>query len=421
MEKAILIGIQLPKTRKAVLENSLSELSRLAETAGARPVEKIIQKREAPDPAYLIGRGKAEELREIVRESGICSLIFDDDLKPGQQKNLEELIEAKIIDRTRLILDIFAQRAHSREGILQVERAQLAYYLPRLTKKGTTLDNQVGGIGTRGPGERKLEVDQRRIRDRVALLDREIEQIREHRSLLRQKRTESGQPIIAIVGYTNAGKSTLLNTLSHNADVYADDKLFATLDPTTRQVRLPGGRIALFTDTVGFIEKLPHSLIAAFRATLEEITRANCLLHLVDISHPACSEQVKTVLHVLKELNAEHIPVLTVYNKADLLPEAKRRKLEREHCFLLSAKTGQGMNELLARIADIVTPRLAPHRISIPYGDSDKLARVFDWAVVRKQTYDEKGVTLYFESTPGHWQKIRALLKRKRPLSSTKI
>lgn len=356
MEKALLVGIQLPKVNRDEVEGSLAELLRLTETAGATAAGTVIQRRESIDPAYFIGRGKAEELRDLLAEKGVRTVIFDEDLRPAQQKNLEELLNAKIIDRTRLILDIFAHRARSREGRLQVERAELEYYMPRLSNRGVALDNQVGGIGTRrGPGEKKLEVDQRRIRSRMTRLDREIEKIRKHRELLRQRRRESGRPVVAIVGYTNAGKSTLLNTLNRANPVYADDKLFATLDPTTRQVRFPDGRFALFTDTVGFINKLPHSLVAAFRATLEETRLADCLLHLVDVSHPDFDKQAASVHRVLKELDADKVPLITVYNKADALTHEQRERCASEGYFLVSARTGDGVDELLRRIEAILT------------------------------------------------------------------
>lgn len=413
MEKAILIGIRLPKTKLVEVRNSLVELSSLAETAGAWAEDKIIQNRQKIDPAYFIGTGKAAEIKDIIAQKNIRTVIFDDDLKPVQQKNLEELIEAKIVDRTRLILDIFAQRARTAEGKLQVERAQLAYYLPRLSKKGISLDGQVGGIGTRkGPGERKLEIEQRRIRDNIVQLDREIESIRKRRELTSRKRTESGIPVIAIVGYTNAGKSTLLNKLSSHNPVYADNKLFATLDPTTRQVNLPGGRLALFSDTVGFINKLPHTLIAAFRATMEEITRANCIVHLIDVSHPDYQKQTNVVLNVLKELNAGNVPLISVYNKSDLLRMSERTKLKKKQYNLVSAKTGEGIDKLLELIERTVNPKLYTHEIIIPYKESSHISKIFQMSVVKKQNYTNKGIKLKFESTPEHWEKIRALLNQ---------
>ncbi len=411
MEKVILIGLQLPKTNRADIEYSLAELARLAETAGAVPLETIIQQRPQRDPSYFIGKGKAEEIKERAIRQAVKTLIFDDDLKPSQQKNLEEFLGLKIIDRTRLILDIFAQRARSKEGILQVERAQLAYLLPRITERFGRFEQQTGGIGARGPGEKKLEVDQRRIRERLVALDDDIELIRKHRMLLRQKRSASGQTVIAIVGYTNAGKSTLLNTLSRGHEVYADDKLFATLDPTIRQVKLPGGRLALFTDTVGFINKLPHTLVAAFRATLEEINQANCIVHVIDISHPAYEKHMMTVAKVLEDLDAEDIPVLAVYNKADRLPKAQRTALTRKGFLLVSAKNGEGLKELLARVESIITPKMVPHQLVVPYHRTNIIATLFKWSVVKRQRYTDKGVRISLESTPDSWKKIEALIK----------
>ena len=411
MEKTILVGLRLPETKKSDFDNSLAELSRLADTAGAGVVQTVIQSRSKTDPAYLIGSGKALEIKEIVQKNKIRTVIFDNELRPVQQKNLEELIDAKIIDRTRLILDIFAKRARSREGILQVERAQLEYILPRLNQKGILLDSQTGGIGTRGPGERKLETDQRVIRDRMASLDRQIEKLKERRQVLRQQRVESGQPLVAIVGYTNSGKSTLLNFLSKKYDVYADDKLFATLDPTTRKVKLPGGRNVLFTDTVGFIEKLPHTLIAAFSSTLEEVQKANCILHVADVSHPNVREQMKTVLDVLKELGSEDIPLICAYNKCDLLGATQKNKFrKRGECFLISAKTGEGLNTVLKSIEAIVTPKVYPHKLLIPFAKTKHISQVYKWAVIKKQDYTEKGITLKLESTPKYWERIKNLL-----------
>lgn len=411
IEKAVLVALQLPASSRKDVENSLAELQRLAETAGAVVTETVIQRRPAPSAGSFIGEGKAAELSALVREKGLTTVIFDDELKPGQQKYLEEIIGAKIIDRTRLILDIFAQRARSAEGILQVERAQLGYYLPRLSKQGAMLDSQTGGIGTRGPGERKLEVDQRRIRERISALDHHLEEIRLRRALLRKRRTQAQQPVVAIVGYTNAGKSSLLNALSAGADVYADDKLFATLDPTTRQVKLPGGRTVLFSDTVGFIDKLPHALVAAFRATLEEIGTAQCLVQLCDVSDENLQKHVATVCTVLKELGAENIPLITVYNKADLLPAAERRRLAREGRFLVSVKARDGLDELLARIATIVTPKLKTYSLSLPYEKNRLAATVRKWAAVTDEKYSADGVELTIAATPGQWQRIRKLTR----------
>lgn len=411
MEKAILVGIQLSKARRADIEESLEELSRLAETAGVRPVQVVIQNRKKLDPATVVGAGKALELKEAAQKTGARALIFDEDLKPAQQKNLAEITGVKIVDRPQLILDIFAKRARSKEGILQVERARLEYFMPRITERYGRFEQQTGGIGTRrGPGEKKLAVEQSRLRDRIALLDKEIENIRFHRGILRQKRLDSGQPVVAIAGYTNAGKSTLLNTLSSGHEVYADNKLFATLDPTTRQVKLPGGRIALFTDTVGFIKKLPHALVAAFRATLEEITLSSCLVHVIDASQKDYEHQVKTVLKVLKELKAENIPSINVYNKSDLLTKEQKRKFSRAGGLLISARYGEGLKELLERIESIVVPRAYPHDMKIPYAGTKILGQIYKLAVVKKQEYLAKAVKLRIECTDEHWKMINKLI-----------
>lgn len=406
----MLVGVRLPKDPPGAIDRSLDELSRLAETAGAVCVSRIVQRRSTYDAGCYIGRGKAAELGASCRTQGIATVIFDDDLKPGQQKALEEIMDVKIIDRTRLILDIFARRARTREGILQVERAQLSYYLPRLSKQGVHLDSQVGGIGTRGPGERKLEVDARHVRKRIADLDRSIDAIRDHRAVARSARGESGIPTIAIVGYTNAGKSTLLNTLCGNATVYADDKLFATLDPTTRHVRLPGGRTVFFTDTVGFISKLPHTLVAAFRATLEEVSAAQCLVHVVDAAHPDWPAQAKTVHEVMATLDADRIPMITVYNKADLLAAPARRKIIADGDIVISARTGENISEMLRRIESCITPRLARHRVTVPYDKQSRLAAIRRLAIVQREQYVQRGIALDISSTAEHWRRIERLL-----------
>src|SRR3989339_487547 len=411
MEKALLAGVCLPGQKLRDINDSLDELSRLAETAGTRVEKRIVQNRASIDSACFIGRGKAAEIAALARELGIVSIIFDDELKPVQQKNLEEITGLKIIDRTRLILDIFARRARSKEGILQVERAQLEYYLPRLSKRGLSLDSQAGGIGTRrGPGEKKLEIDQRKIRDRMAFLDREIELISEHRKVLRQKRAQNSQALISIVGYTNAGKSTLLNLLCERGEIYADDKLFATLDPTTRQVKLENGRTVLFTDTVGFINKLPHMLVASFKATLEEISGANCLIHLIDASNPACSAQEETVINVLKELGAQNIPMITVFNKADLLAKNRLERLRGNKAIAISAKTGEGVGALLKAVEKIVTPKLFAHTLSLDHSESALVNKIHSISVVKKQEYDKNRIRLKIECSSEQWSIIQSIL-----------
>lgn len=317
MEKVILVGARLKNA--PVEEDSLAELKRLTHTAGGTVLKTVQVRLQAFNAATLIGRGKLEELALEVQALEADTVIFDDEISPAQQNNLEEILPAKVIDRTRLILDIFAQRARTQEGKLQVELAQLKYLLPRLGGKGTALMQQKGGIGLRGPGETKLEYDKRRLRLRISKLEKEIDTVKAGRELRRQRRSQIPLPQIALVGYTNAGKSTLLNALTRTQSVYADDKLFATLDPTTRRVRMPSGGEMLFTDTVGFIQKLPHSLVTSFRATLEETAFADVILHIQDASSRKRTAQAQTVCRIITDLQAQHIPVIDVFNKADLL------------------------------------------------------------------------------------------------------
>ncbi len=308
----------MPEVKNYELEDSLDELEQLVCTAGGRVGARIVQERTKPTSAYFIGKGKAEHIHNVCGELDVDLVVFDDNLTPGQQRNLERIIKAKVIDRTGLILDIFAQRAHTKEGKLQVELAQLQYLLPRLVGKGLILSRLGGGIGTRGPGETQLEVDRRRIRTRIAKIKKDVERVRNHRRLYREKRRLAPIPVIALVGYTNAGKSTLLNVLS-NAEVGVQDKLFATLDPTTRRLRLPNGQMVLITDTVGFINKLPHQLVEAFKSTLEEVTQADMLLHIIDAAHPDIEQQTATVKRILLELGAADKQVVSVLNKTDKL------------------------------------------------------------------------------------------------------
>jgi GTP-binding protein HflX len=410
MEKVILVGIKLPKTDLREFRSSLSELESLVQTADAVPEITIIQNREKIDSAFFIGKGKADEIRDVALKNKIKTVIFDEDLKPVQQRNLEEVIGAKIIGRTRLILDIFAKRARSTEGMLQVELAQLDYMLPRMTEKFGTFEQQTGGIGTRGPGEKKLEVDQRRVRERISFLKKQIETLRQHRQVIRQKRVESGTASVAIVGYTNAGKSSLLNALSDIHKVYADNKLFATLDPTTRHVLMPGGRSVLFTDTVGFIRKLPHALVAAFRSTLEEINFATCIIHLIDMSQPDYKSQAETTLKVLKEIGAKDIPIVSVYNKADIAPKEVRNKLKRQKAIMISAKTKEGIDALLKHIEKIIMPGLKLHKIVLPFDKTKDIPKLYNLAVIKKQEYLNKGIRLYLECTKEHWEIIKNII-----------
>ena len=351
-EVAVLIGLRRPHQSRWDAEDSLEELAQLAISAGATPAFRVLQERSLPNPRTLIGPGKAEEVRAICEE-GVDLVIFDDDLTGSQQRNLEGVLGRKVVDRTGLILDIFAQRARSREGKLQVELAQLKYLLPRLTGHGVELSQLGGGIGTRGPGETQLEVDRRRIRRRIVKIEEGLEKVRRHRALLRRHRQKRALPTAAVVGYTNAGKSSLLNALTHAALPVAD-KFFATLDPTLRKVRVPGGRNILLSDTVGFIRKLPHQLVAAFKATLEEVRASDFLLHVIDISHPDWQNQSQAVMAVLGELGAAAKPLINVYNKVDKLPhpEAVAFLARRPRSVVVSARTGAGLDDLKYAMAE---------------------------------------------------------------------
>ncbi len=399
-EKALLVGVD--RQGGWDVADSLAELAQLAETAGAAVADSLWQKRDRPDAAYFVGRGKVQDIAAARQEKGANLVIFDDELSPAQQRNLEQALGTKVLDRTALILDIFAQRARTHEGKLQVELAQLKYNLPRLGGQGLVLSRLGGGIGTRGPGETKLEVDRRRIRERISEIEREIGQIRRHRDLHRQRRQAARIPGIALVGYTNAGKSTLLNALTA-ADVLAEDKLFATLDPTTRKIVLPGGQEALLTDTVGFIQKLPHQLVAAFRATLEEVVQADLLLHVIDASHPRCQEQSDAVFAVLGELGAADKPVITVYNKTDRLdnPHLKERLLRLPDSVAISALGGEGITALLDLVRAFLRRRSVEIVLIIPYGDSGVLARLYDIGAVNATDYTADGIRVAASLPPG--------------------
>jgi GTP-binding protein HflX len=390
-EQALLVGLAVggPQAR-ARAESSLEELAELADSAGARVVGSFLQERQRRDPATLIGRGKVEELaREAqVREADV--LVFDDELTPAQQRNLEKALDRKTLDRTQLILDIFARRARTREGRLQVELAQLDYLLPRLAGKGILLSRLGGGIGTRGPGETKLETDRRRIRRRIQSLKDEIEHVRRERATRRDGRARADVPVVALVGYTNAGKSTLFNALSE-AQAVASDQLFLTLDPLVRKARLGAGREVLLIDTVGFIQKLPHALVAAFRATLEEVVEADLLLHVLDASAEDAAEREAAVLAVLKEIGAEERPRLTLLNKTDRLPEGRESGLLAAwpDAVAISARTGAGLDDLREQVARRLG--LQARRVRLRYAAADERGIALVYAAGRVLDHEQSG------------------------------
>lgn len=407
-ERAFLVGVELKRPKNGDLsfkvEDSLEELGALADTAGLAVEGGTYQRLDSINPATLIGTGKIEELQSYRDELNIDVFVFDDELSPRQQRELEKSLNVKVVDRTALILDIFARHASTREGQLQVELAQYEYRLPRLTRMWTHLARQAGGraggatggVGVRGPGETQLEVDRREISHRIAHLKDELEKVRAHRARYRKQRRRAGIPVVAIVGYTNAGKSTLLNALAQ-ADVYAADQLFATLDPTTRRVTLPSGLEVLFSDTVGFIQKLPTDLVAAFRATLEEIVEANLILHVVDITHQNAAEQAATVANTLEEIGATQAPVLVALNKIDLLsdPEGVIESLaEYPNSLGVSAKTGQGLPALLARIEGVLQATRSTLALLIPYERGDLVSLLYDQAIVEREAHQADGTRL---------------------------
>jgi GTPase len=381
-ERAFLVGVEIYQQKTLLsLTDSLTELALLSDTAGLEVVGELTQKLDRPNVETYIGPGKVEELKALAEETQAQVIIFDDELSPRHQRELEVAMgeNMRVMDRTALILDIFAQHAHTAEGMLQVELAQYEYFLPRLTRQWTHLARQAGGgggrtgsaggVGLRGPGETQLEVDRRAIRTRIAHLKRELEKVRAHRMRYRAQRKRARIPTVALVGYTNAGKSTLLNRIA-SSDVYVANQLFATLDPTTRRVELPGGYQALFTDTVGFIQKLPTTLVAAFRATLEEITEADMLLHVVDISHPNALNQYQAVQETLKDIGAGHIPAVTALNKIDRLtkPDAARATARQyPKAIAISARRGTGQAELLEMIKEELYERYVPISVKLPY------------------------------------------------------
>ena len=397
-EKAVLAALRLPKQPRFEVDESLDELGRLAESAGAEVVGRMTQDRRAPTPGLYFGKGKVEELREWSREQGANLMISDDSLSPIQERNLGGSLGLKVIDRTALILDIFAQRARTMEGKLQVELAQLSYLLPRLVGQWKHLERLGGGIGTRGPGETQLESDRRMIRHRIQKLRDELKRVRVHRRLVRDRRQATGYPVAALVGYTNAGKTTLLNQLT-GAGRVAADRLFVTLDPAARLVSAPGHAPFILTDTVGFIRKLPHQLVAAFKATLEELAEADLLVHVVDASHPGLEEQMAAVESLLAELELAERPSIVVLNKIDRLDQdsALEALTARFNGVPLSAQTGQGVERLLERIGQHFRPRTERLRLLIPYRDGPALALCYERGRVVERADLPEGIRVEVE------------------------
>jgi GTP-binding protein HflX len=390
-ERVFLVGVELKSQQGGTTRETLDELAELVETAGGVVAGEGVQKLETPNAGTYIGKGKAEEFAAWAKANQVDTIVFDDELTPAQSRNLEKIFECKVLDRTALILDIFAQRARTREGKLQIELAQLEHLLPRLTRYWTHLSRQKGGIGMRGgEGESQLEADRRKTQERIDKITDELEIVRRQRSTQRLSRQRQQWPLASIVGYTNAGKSTLLNHLT-GAAVLAEDKLFATLDPTTRRLRLPTNQNVLLTDTVGFIRKLPHDLVEAFKATLEEVVQADLLLHVVDASHPQAEEHIEAVNAVLREIGAEGKPVLMVFNKADLVSSAAMmsRFLERyPHGAVISAKTGQGVPELMAELGTALRPIREFLELAVPHERADVIARLHEVAQVVERDYE---------------------------------
>ncbi len=391
-QRALLIGTGIGTRDVEAAEASLEELALLADTAGADPVETVLQRRDTPDPATYIGSGKAKEMQELAEALDIDLVVFDDELTPAQQRNLERLFSVDVVDRVALILDIFAQHARSQEGMVQVELAQLRYRLPRLRGRGNQLSQQGAGIGTRGPGETQLEVDRRRILSRVAKLERELERLAKNRATQRKGRRRSARSTVALVGYTNAGKSTLLNRLTE-ADVLVEDRLFSTLDPTTRRLRLGGGETVLVSDTVGFVQRLPHQLVESFRSTLEEVVDADLLVHVVDAGSTDAAHQIEAVRSVLREIGAGHVPELLALNKADVAPDDNLKTLLAVHpqAVIVSAVTGEGVTVFSDTLAARLRALAPIVELLVPYERGDVVAALHREGEVLVEVHAEGG------------------------------
>jgi GTP-binding protein HflX len=414
-ERCILVGLDVSiydtVSGKTEGERSLDELAELADTAGAVVVHKVLQRRTSKDSAYYIGRGKVEELSLMRQALNADTIIFDHELSGAQIRNIEEAVGAKVIDRTMLILDIFAQRARSREGKLQVELAQMKYMLPRLVGAGNRLSRLGGGIGTRGPGEKELEVDRRHIRRRIKSIKSELEDIRKRRSLVRTGREKNALPAFALVGYTNAGKSTLMNYLC-KADVFAEDRLFATLDPTTRKLALEEGKSILLIDTVGFIRKLPHELIDAFKSTLEEVIYADALIHVADVSDEELDEHIKVVKNILRDIGAGDKPTLLALNKADLVKGEIIRPpaYEEQNVYEISAVTGEGIEKLIEGINKLAASEESEYRLLVPYNEGKLISYIHQNGKVLEENFTEKGTEIRAVLNGRKAEKLRGYL-----------
>ncbi|MBN2162280.1 MAG: GTPase HflX [Pontiellaceae bacterium] len=401
-ETVLLVGVLLRGEEEWKVKDTMDELAQLAESAGAVVKGRFLVRQQKIKAGHYIGTGKAEEISDWIKENGVSMVVFDDDLTPAQGRNLQRVFETRVLDRTQLILDIFAQRAQTKEGCLQVELAQHQYLLPRLRNMWTHLERQKGGIGLRGPGETQLEMDRRRLQELIRTLKRDLELVRSRRAEQRRGRRRHGWALVSLVGYTNAGKSTLLNRLA-GADIYAEDQLFATLDPTTRQVELPNHEPMLMTDTVGFIQKLPHHLVDSFKATLEEVVEADLLVHVVDASHPQVDTQIEAVHKVLDEIGGLDKPMLYVFNKIDDEKgrnAAKRLARQFPKSTLVSAKTGEGMELLYDDLADCLKGRKVTLRLSIPLSNGKLIASLQKSASILEQDYEGGAADLLVRVSP---------------------
>ncbi|MCL5031534.1 MAG: GTPase HflX [Bacteroidetes bacterium] len=409
-ERAILVALNTREISRELVEEHLSELEELAVTAGAETILKIIQEKYAIDPAFYIGKGKAEELVNLAEENDINLIIFDDDLSPVQVRNLERLINKKIIDRSGLILDIFASRAKTKEAKTQVELAQLQYLLPRLTRAWTHLSKQYGGIGTKGPGETQIETDRRIIRTRISLLKEKLEKIESQRITQSQGRKDLTR--ISLVGYTNAGKSTLFNLLA-SANVFAEDKLFATLDSTTRAFEIDNGEKLLLSDTVGFIRKLPTHLVASFKSTLNEVRDADIILHVIDLSHPFYEDHIQVVDQTLKELGCENKNTIKIFNKVDLVTDKNKIHFvsnKYENSVIISAQRGINISRLKEKLTEVIEASFVEVKVALGLADSKKAAAIHSLAKVLSTKYDNKSIHIIYRARKENSDKIRKII-----------